>query len=867
MPSRVARNNINSSNMLISPVTSGLICHYDAWTNAKTSEWKDLGPFNFTISAINNGLITSPFSNSPGVGIAYKLSPGLNIILPNINANGSFSTIAETIELYIYPDSSNCVWLSETSGGINTGWHTAKIVIYKGYFYLLKWNGYLVSCLLGKAILNAWNHVVWRQTVDNSVIQTNFSYGYFVSNSYSVVVNTGSTITLPAGVYIKPGIYNAYCTLTTTYNYNGVTGRLRLVTANNTIYSLWIQNNGTGTSTTTGGISMSLSPNCFPINIQLEVYYPAWYLTNTSGSVVINYGPSRLDGFLNGHPSSFEQCNSRQTPWLNNGGTTVYRPCIANDTTSYGTTADPSGYINTIRIYNRALTNSEILQNFSCFKNRYYVRGLGSPNYPPSLIVNGNNGSNDFFNYSWTGGYWGLGLYYDDQSMFNLNYNTYQNIGVDFDFYFNGVNYGRGQNGSIWIHTLGCLCFGPPSTTSDWQASTGKGFLLGWSSDRALPEGTYTDYISQESGYSERAFTYQVKSDRLYYYWPGYGYFDPPRNYWYNFDYYKYSIRLLRTNNRQYIDIRCSQSGTTPGRWQYSDGQNLYNINALIAGQSMVIVSGPYGEGWTVFNPYYINDGITSDPINNYNVFMRYDALRLSREFADGDVITSWANTGNYSANDIDLTATSVGNPKLTFLGRNSLVDFTNLSQTEQYFTIPQFNASWVGTEGITVAFVGTFYNYASYSWSRVFDFSNGPGNDNVIFAKYYTSNNPVLSIRTGSSVKTEVIMPGTDFDGGFSIFIISAEPYQSTQVAAKYRSNRYNSGNVYGPIYTNNGAMSTTYNNYTNYIGKSAWADGRFYGNIGEILIIRGALNDTQSGDLLTYLKNKWYLNNNQYY
>ena len=845
MPARIATNNLHSSNSINTIVTSGLVCHYDAWVKANSTQWSDLTSNNYHITG--SGISSMTFSNDPGIGVSYKtIGSGHYVTLPNINSTGLFSTIAETIELYIYPQSNNSVWFTETSNGVNSGWHVAKILIYNGYFYLIKWNGYVVSCLLGKAVLNSWNHVVWRQSVDNSLITTNFSYGFFNFGP----VNAG-TITLPSNVYIKPGLYRAYCTLTTSYNYNGVTGRLRLVPQDGTVYSMWIENNGTGTSTTTNAITLSLSPSSFPIAIQLEVYYGGWYLTNSSGSVTIDYGTSRLDGFLNGAVSSFEQCNGRQTPWLNNGASTIYMPCVAYDSTTYGTAADPSGYVNTIRIYNRALTNDEVLQNYNCFKNRYYLKGQNAPNVPPVILNYGNAGSTQDM-----GSWWGDWNGYDVPG----TQNTCQNIGVDFDFYFYGTNYGRGQNGSIWIHTFGALGFGTASNTYDWQPSTGKALLLGWSNGRASPWGSYSGHSSLTNGYSERSLFYSVRNSNSYTYTPGYTYtsyygwqqYQPGYNSWDDYTYWQYTIRMARTNTHQYIDIRCTNSASIQGRWQICTGVNLYNIQALTAGQSMVLVSDAFGANWTVLYPYYINEGIAVDPIDNYNVFMRYDANKLNREYAAGSVITKWANTGN--VNFIDMTAIGYGSPTLTWNGRNFWVNF---STSNQYFAIPQFNTNWIISRGgFTIAYSAYFSSPGSYSWNRIIDFGNGADSDNIGIGKYGTGTSMGFFINNSSTRLLTSYSPTTPADGNWHVVLISVA-CTTNQIVVTWYDN-----STSGTSYTYTGNFITEKNLYNNYIGKSNWpSDASFFGGMQEILFIQGALNANDSGNLITYLKNKWQI------
>ena len=722
MPARIATNNLHSSNSINTIVTSGLVCHYDAWTKSNATQWSDLTANGFHIA--DSGINTMSYVNEPGIGIAYKtIGSGHYTILPNINPSNQFTTVEETIELYIYPQSNNSVWFTETSNGVNSGWHVAKIIIYNGYIYLGKWNDYIVTILLGKAILNTWNHIVYRH--------------------------------------------------------------------------------------------------------------------NSAG---------KLDGYLNGYPSTYSQVNNRKTPWFDMGASKVYIPCVAYDSTTYGTAADPSGYISLIRIYNRALTNDEILQNYECFRNRYYISSYVANNEPPSLIYAGNAGGN-VTDYWW--GYWTN--YWEPWANYNLN----QNIGVDFDFYFYGTNYGRGQNGSIYINGYGALAFGTNQVSNDWQPYNGKALLIGWNSNRAVIDGYYTHHhLCKTDGYSLRAFTIRVRNSRAYGYQPGstsyWGYYYPGYYYWTDYTYWTYTVRMARTNNYQYLEVRCTESGNDQGRWQLCDGTTLTNIQSLTAGQSMVLISDSNGNGWTNYYPYYINDGIGVDPIESYNVFMRYDANVLGKLYSNGAVVTTWPNSGNI--NFINMNATSYGNPTLSKTG---LKYYVNFSSAGQYFKIPQFNTNWIiSSGGFTIAYSAYFSNPGSYSWNRIIDFGNGADVDNIGIGKYGTGTSMGLFINNSSTRLLTSYSPTTPGDGNWHIVIINVA-CTTNQIVVTWYDN-----STSGTSYTYTGNTITEKNLYNNYIGKSNWSsDASFYGGMQEILFLKGALNSADCGNLMTYLKNKWQL------
>ncbi len=851
MPSRISRTNAIQTNVTGNNfITAGLVCHYDAWVKSSSTRWDDLTANGFHITGSN--ISASTLTNVPGIGLAYRITgSGSNIVLPNINSTNLFTTQEETIEMYIYPQSNNSVWLSETSHGINTGWHIAKIILFDGHFYAYKWNQQSnpPACLLGKAYLNKWNHVVWRQ-VNNSTTKyfnwsdpTQFNFGRVVA-----IMNK------PTNVFLNNYMGTHSCTMsfTTTYNYNGVTGNCRLVTATGEEYYIWVVNNGTNTSTVTQTFPIYLSNYSFPIQVIAEVYYSGWFFRNSSGYVNITYNTRKMDGFLNGSQSTFTQTNNRATPWLNNGGVTSYIPCVAYDSSTYGTAADPSGYVSMIRIYNRALSDSEILQNYNIFKTRNYLTAQNANNEPPMLLYYGNAGGIVSDN-SW--GEW-VATYGDDNVF--ANYNVSREIYFDFDFFFFGTNYGKGLNGGIWMHAYGALAFGSNTPTNDWQPANGKAIKIGWNNDRRAPYGWYTNDISISPGYSYAGFHLNVRNSSQYIYYPPYttwfGNSSSGGYYWSDYPNWSYTVKLFKTNNYQYIDIRCIDSGSAQGSWQLCNGSSLTNINALVGGQSMVLVSDAVGNNWTVYNPYYINEGmgLSSDFVYRYNVFMRYDANMLSKYYTPGEVVTTWANCGNVDF--IDMTATSFGSPTLNRTGRNFWVNF---STNNQYFTIPQFNTNWIiASGGFTIALSAYFYNPTAYTWSRIIDFGNGEASDNIIVAKYSNTQSMNITLHNGNTNYLSSVSPTNAADSTWHVVIISVACTSNSTSVTWYDNS------TSGTTVTTVGTGITEKNLYKNYIGKSHWsADSSFIGGMQEIIMFKGALNASNSADVMNYLKNKWQL------
>lgn len=698
-------------------VTSNLVAHYDAWSYNGSSTWNDISGNNYHATLTN-----CTFDKTNGASIYFN---GTNAYMytPNINAGGAFTTIAETIEMWIYPTSANCVFCTETKvQAINSNWHCADLILYNGYWYAAKWNGYHVVTLLGKARLNEWNHVVWRQTVQgNSVVS-------------------------------------------------------------------------------------------------------------------LQEGRATLDGFLNGSVSTMEQCQERQTPWINSGDT-VYMLGVAPDSTTYGTANYPQGKIAVIRVYSRALSNTEILQNYNAQRQRFYIKNQPQTSPMWNMLFAGNGTSNI------EGGWLG---YFES---------SYVHTPTDFDFYFYGVNYGRGQNGSIYMMGNGALGFGAASTTTDWQASTGKALLLSFYGTRGSPYFYASGNNNLGCGAMEKTFSFNFYNSNSQA-WEPYHYYHSYWSYNYNWGgYYYYNdtttwsivVRMVRSKTHQFLDIRCRTNGNTQGRWQISDGSTLANMYSLWGGQSQTLVSDRNGYNWSNYNAYYINEGFASDILDNYQMFIRYSAQPLYHMYTSGSVVTTWPNSANSTS--IDMTATSVNGPTLGVeRNRNYYVHFSRGSS--QYFTIPQLCFDWIQSwAGMTILCVGRFNS--PVWWDRIFDFGNGTPNDNIILAE--ANGNWTVGAYNGGTQVSQNYGTTNPTMSNWRVFICTLGVSGSTTTTVYY-DNSTSATNTW----TSNIALANR-TTYTNYIGRSLWADPYLEGDIAEIIIIKGAMPAGVCADLITYFKGRY--------
>jgi hypothetical protein len=173
--------------------------------------------------------------------------------------------------------------------------------------------------------------------------------------------------------------------------------------------------------------------------------------------------------------------------------------------------------------------------------------------------------------------------------------------------------------------------------------------------------------------------------------------------------------------------------------------------------------------------------------------------------------------------------ATMVNNPQINSIGvtkQSSSVLF-NVSK-QQYIKIPALS---IGNTGLTFTF--WFKSNNNDTWARIFDFGNGPGNNNIIAF----INNGYL---------------------GFAVYLGGNVGYHPSNVIPNVNNNTWthiawtltypNGWNIYvnGTLYTtfSDGSYPNSVFKNLNYIGKSNWNDPYFNGNIAEFRMYNSVLS-----------------------
>lgn len=168
-------------------------------------------------------------------------------------------------------------------------------------------------------------------------------------------------------------------------------------------------------------------------------------------------------------------------------------------------------------------------------------------------------------------------------------------VPIPFTFNFFGVNYSNANpvaGPAFYWNTNNVLGFGTGNGTITWTANTGNGILIG-NSDRRTNTFFYSGIqTSGGTNYMNMLL------------WAQNNYADGAPNV------IRYQIRLFRSPNFQYVELRINGFGATQGQWNITNGttfQNTFGAYSASAGTSWVLRSDLNGSNWTFSNNYYIN--------------------------------------------------------------------------------------------------------------------------------------------------------------------------------------------------------------------------------------------------------------------
>ena len=284
-----------------------------------------------------------------------------------------------------------------------------------------------------------------------------------------------------------------------------------------------------------------------------------------------NSSSGYFSGFLDGNLVTTIPI-TRKPPGPSYGPATGYfcalgAPCPTN----MGNGTYANSLIGSYKVYNRSLNPREILQNFN-YESRFF-----------SVLTPGNRTTTmDITGLTSLAGVAG-----QDDAAATIP-------GINFNFYFFGTNYGNGLNSGIYWSTNNVLGFGTPDSTISWNATTGRGILIG-NLDRRTNNFYYSPTLSG-SGYNYIKcilYAQNVFNDGT------------PNA-------IQLELRFFRGPSNQYVEVRCKQAPLSPGTYNITNGSAFQNtfispFTNMVANQSFVLASDTNGNNWVLYNNYFIN--------------------------------------------------------------------------------------------------------------------------------------------------------------------------------------------------------------------------------------------------------------------
>lgn len=179
-----------------------------------------------------------------------------------------------------------------------------------------------------------------------------------------------------------------------------------------------------------------------------------------------------------------------------------------------------------------------------------------------------------------------------------------------------------------------------------------------------------------------------------------------------------------------------------------------------------------------------------------------------------------------------DVPTVSYSDPRSLFFQGNGG------NSTGSYVDVSNWNVDT--SNGFTVALWAKPETTSGSSWERFFDFGNGPGSDNIVFAQNGGNNQVYFEVYNGGST-TKII-------GSNGTWMVGSWHYYAATIDANGNADVYVDGNIVASGTTNKPVNITRTNKY---IGKSNWGDDYYEGYMDDLRIYGRALSQSEVTNL----------------
>lgn len=280
-------------------------------------------------------------------------------------------------------------------------------------------------------------------------------------------------------------------------------------------------------------------------------------------------------------------------------------------------------------------------------------------------------------------------------------------------------------------------------------------------------------------------------------------------------------------------------SGSLPSGVSLSHTNGILDISGTVTG---VYVSTTYNFTITATdlgnNTVSRSFSLVVSPLYPNNPWAVLEASNLS--LSSGANVSSWGEVRTFTQ------ATTANQPTYFSTGGFSNKPYVFFNRTNSTFLNAGTQTLNVSTNGGFTMMVQVKYTGTAANFERIIDFGNGQASDNIIFARYGTTQNIEANFYVGSTLYENVVTTTTPIvQDEWAIYTFRYIKQSKLQI---YKNNTLIKETTMSRDYANRTLTNT-------YIGRANWADPYLNAQISKLFIYDRNLTDNEMSSLYYYM------------